>query len=384
VSGDLTTEWLDTLDRVSANEWDSLADGDAFYLVSGWLRRLEEKTDRTVRYAVVRRAGALVAALPIYEVRAEAGSYDPARLAKLTLLPEPILLAGACRGQRNQLLLAEGLAEPHARDAVSMLVSAALDLAAERNARGVVFPFLTGRSLDRLASAVPVRAAFDDVDMEISGLGRGLPGYLDALSVARRRGIERELRLFAAAGWRVDEQRLGDCWAELAGLFFQVQAKYGHRASIERYRALLRRQAELLDDRSVVFVVREADGRLVAAMLSYRWRDCLYVRLVGFDYARLRGAMEYFNVTYYEPIRFAGRHGLARLHLGPASHEAKILRGAQLSPLWTAAVPVAGTDHLLLDWPAARAETFRRFAAHPLALPPERWETPPAFGLDGR
>jgi predicted N-acyltransferase len=367
-------EWTDTLDQVERDEWDRLADGDAFYLTHGWLRRLEDKADRTVRYALLRRGGTLVAALPVYDVPAETGAYDPARLAELTGLAGPVMIAGAGRGQRNTLLLAPQLSEVDACDAVAALARAARGLAVERGAAGVVFPFLTTDSLRRLMAAEPVRAAYDDVDAQITGLRDGLPGYLAALSRARRQRITREMRGFAAAGWRVQEERLGDCWSELAALLFQVQEKYGHSPSVERYRTLLRRQADLLDDVSVVFGIREPDGRLVGALLAYRWRDCLYARLVGFDYARLRDATEYFNVAYYHPIDYAGRHGLSRLHLGPGAYEAKLLRGAELRPLWTAALPASGAAApALLNWPAAAGGVAARFGDHPRALPPEHW-----------
>jgi uncharacterized protein len=367
-------EWTDSLDHVERGEWNRLADGDAFYLTHGWLRRLEDKADRTVRYALLRRGGSLVAALPVYDVPAESGAYDPARLAGLTGLAGPVLIAGAGRGQHNQLLLAPELSELDAREAVIALARTALTFAAERGASGVVFPFLTTDSLRRLMAAEPVRVAYDDVDVQITGLRDGLPGYLAALPGARRRRIAREMRVFEAAGWHVREERLGDCWSELAALLFQVQEKYGHAPNVDRYRALLRRQADLLDDVSVVFGIREPDGRLAGAMLGYRWRDCLYARLVGFDYARLRDAMEYFNVTYYQPIEYASRHGLSRLHLGPGSYEAKLLRGAELRPLWTVALPTRGAaDHALLNWPAAASEVAARFGDHPRALPFEHW-----------
>jgi hypothetical protein len=56
--------------------------------------------------------------------------------------------------------------------------------------------------------------------------------------------------------------------------------------------------------------------------------------MVGFDYAALPGAYEYFTVAFYEPIRYAYAHGLRRIHLGRESYQAKVRRGARLRPLW--------------------------------------------------
>ncbi len=40
---------------------------------------------------------------------------------------------------------------------------------------------------------------------------------------------------------------------------------------------------------------------------------------------------------FYEPIRYAIEHGLARVHFGTESVAAKAQRGCQFRPLWSAA-----------------------------------------------
>jgi hypothetical protein len=74
--------------------------------------------------------------------------------------------------------------------------------------------------------------------------------------------------------------------------------------------------------------------RLVGLALAYRWRDTLYLRSVGFDYAALRDAYEYFNLVYYEPIRWAAGNGVRKMHFGVEAYDAKVRRGAVLQPLW--------------------------------------------------
>ena len=86
----------------------------------------------------------------------------------------------------------------------------------------------------------------------------------------------------------------------------------------------------------------EDDSGIAGVTICYQWRTTLYGRFAGFDYGRLRGACEYFNVALYAPVQYAGKAGLRRCHLGVASWESKAYRGARLRPLWSAFIPVDG------------------------------------------
>jgi hypothetical protein len=73
---------------------------------------------------------------------------------------------------------------------------------------------------------------------------------------------------------------------------------------------LLGDQADGMADGGVVRAAY-ADGRMVAFSLSYRHAGTVWLRATGYDYdyARLRGAHEYFNLVYYLPIEDAYAHG---------------------------------------------------------------------------
>jgi hypothetical protein len=64
------------------------------------------------------------------------------------------------------------------------------------------------------------------------------------------------------------------------------------------------------------------------------WGDTLYLRWAGFDYDRLAGAAEYFNLVYYDQVMQAPKLGVRWIHAGIKAAEAKALRGAELRPLW--------------------------------------------------
>jgi hypothetical protein len=120
-------------------------------------------------------------------------------------------------------------------------------------------------------------------------------------------------------------------------------------------RARLRRQAEHLASRAVVFGCFDGDV-VIGFALAYQWGDELALRMVGFDYERLRGAGEYAQLAVHAPLRYCYEQGLRRLHLGTGSYPAKCRRGARIRPLW-AVTSLPGPE------PGDFTRTLRRIAA---------------------
>lgn len=358
------------LDAVRQADWDRLAAGDGFYLSYRWLLTLEGDPFASVRYVLARHDGVLVGALPVYDVRVEgSGFYAPRRHRQALTAGGRWLLAGGRRGHRSGILLSGD--EQERRSTLRALLEAGLRLAAEREARGLVWMFAPTRVAGWL-HAEGASVSFDTVEACL--IADGWDGYLAGLAHRRRKGTMRERRRFEQAGYDVAEQPLSACWPALAGLVANLQQKYGHRTTTESMRRVLAPQAEFLDDESVTFTARR-EGRLVAGSLQYRFGDTLYARMIGFDYDRLLDAYEYFNLSYYLPVQYMERTGLRRLHLGIESARVKAERGARLHPLWTVAVPCDGSALAPAERCAAGRSAWReRYDER--VLPAEDWDVP--------
>ncbi|MEU7855530.1 GNAT family N-acetyltransferase [Nonomuraea sp. NPDC049141] len=361
---------MEGLDEVGQPDWDRLVARDDFYLSYRWLRTLEGDPFASVRYVLARDEGSLVGALPVYDIRVEGSSfYAPRRHRQALTRGGHWLLAGGRRGHHSGILLSGD--ERERRSALRALLEAGLRLAAERDARGLVWMFAPTR-VTRWLHAEGGSVAFDTVEGCLTA--DGWDGYLAGLGGRRRKSTMRERRRFEQAGYELAEQPLSECLPVLATLVANLQQKYGHRTSPESMRQVLIPQAEFLDDDSVAFTVRR-EGQPVAGGLQYRFGDTLYARMIGFDYARLLNAYEYFNLSYYLPVQYMERAGLHHLHLGIESAEVKAERGARLHPLWTVAVPCDGSALV----PAERCAAGRR--AWPerydeRVLPSEDWDVP--------
>jgi hypothetical protein len=95
----------------------------------------------------------------------------------------------------------------------------------------------------------------------------------------------------------------------------------------------------------------------VGFCLYYVWRDIIFLRWAGFDYPRLRNAYEYFNLCYYEQLRWAAEREIRWIHAGIKAPKTKVLRGAIIRPLWlldlAATSPLVGAERAVHDHNAA-------------------------------
>lgn len=366
-----------SLTEIAATEWDTLAAPGGLYASHAWLGSVEREPGAGVEYLLARRAdhpGRLACALPLYDVETEYNPYYAHRRhLDLLGLDGSWTLAGARRGYRYELPAA-----PDTGPELDALLAAALERAAARGARGLLFPFATTRTA-RLLWERGAAVALDGADATVTTDGAPFDEYLRKLSSKRRIAVRHEFSTFRAAGYELGLEKLADCYTEAAPLLGQIQRKYGHEAHDEGMREYLAGQAEALGEYSRVFTARRS-GRLVGFSLMYEFGDTLYARAVGFDYAETGKAFEYYALCYYLPVEYMHRQGLRRLHLGMETYEAKLARGARLGPLWSVALPVPGSP-LPEREPADTSEWPRRFGRR--ALPEEEWQQPWAAPWEG-
>ena len=342
MTGSLAVTWVDSLDDVPRSRWDGLAADGGLYLSHGWLRMQERGSSSSRSYALAAIGDRLVGALPVDIVERTANDYYTFRAVLPPghpEPPEPVMLLGGRGGYAGGLLLDRSLdADGRRRTAHALLTDAVR--ASERAGRAAAFFYLQDslRELvqETAAGGVPLLARHEAA---VHLPGNGWADYLGGLSSMRRKSIRREERQFDAAGYSVT---VGDLtpWLGAAGaLLANVQRRYGHDNDPGEMAEVLAEQIADLGEH-VAFLCADEHG-LVGFALGFPFGATLSMRAAGFDYERLRGAAEYFNLAYYRPIRWAYEHGATRIHLGIGSLPAKSRRGARLAPLWV--VPVGWT-----------------------------------------
>jgi uncharacterized protein len=360
-------ESVGSLGEVDPSCWNRLGGASSLYLSHEWLSFVERERSADAAYHLVWTGGRLVGALPTYAVGVEDNlDYRVDRLVGAD--GGRFLVAGTRRGYVNRLMV--DAPPEQAGDVLALLLDLASERADDLGLDGLAFLYLDTLGADALASTRPdLVPLLIDTEAVIPLPGRTFEDYLHSIGSRRARMVRREERDFRAAGYDVTSGRLSECWYEAGPLISQVQRKYGHDDSPRLCRWGLRSQADALDDLTVALCARR-DGRLVAVSLFYAWRDVLYARAVGFDYAALQDAGEYFTMAFYEPIRHCYRHGYRRLHHGLGLF-AKVGRGAGLDPLWAVVPRGHGAATAWRAWNRhAAARCAERCRVDGLAVPP--------------
>jgi len=362
----LETSIVSTLDDVDREEWTTLTEGLGLYASYPYLRFAEHFFAERAWYVLCRAGDRLVAALPAYDCAGATtigleglGPYDyrsqfadlaPGRTGGAEWYP------GALGGTRTGYVTdvsVDGRLGERARDEAVQRVLARFS--AEVRASGGHSEALM--YLTPTAAAV-VRSAAPDASLLVSPFSAdaylplhfaGFDEYLSSLPGQRRHTARRERRRFHELGLRITTARLGDHYEEVASLVRNVHHKHGQ---MDELGALLRwfsLQVEFVDEASVLFLCRDTGGRLVGCSSFFVWNGGLYGRCVGFDYARLPArSYAYFNLVFYEPIRWALDAGLEMIHFGMAS-AAKAARGSRIRPSWSSVRPSSQRPRAFAD-----------------------------------
>ncbi|MGH3730988.1 MAG: GNAT family N-acetyltransferase [Micromonosporaceae bacterium] len=331
-------------------EWDRLvtAAGAGFYLSHAWLSALHGVDGFAERNLMVRNgAGDLVAGLNLYTIeRATNPLYDPHQVLAPDTDPaawEPQLVVGARSGYSNGVLATtdEGyaaVAELATREvAASDCASAAMMYLGTEDAR---------RMAALIPGTVPVLSGFRS---ELPITFDSFDGYLAGLVRKRRKNVRRDLKRFADSGCRIETTALEPYVDQLAPLLGNVQRHHGVDIPDELHAGYLRGCASgELADRAVVFQCFQEERR-IGFCLAYAHHGRLTIRVVGMDYERTTASGAHFSLLCYAPIQYAVTHDVSTIDFGTEGYRTKLLRGAELVPLWSLPVRAPG------DWTRERA-----------------------------
>ena len=351
----MTTATQQLLGGLDAATWDRVV-ADGFYSTAAFLElcALHGGAD----------AGAAVA-------RGEAG--EPVAVAPYAALTEPPtalyrwndmlaerglpqiacdgLLVGPRQGYRTQLPVVDG----HDRVvAVASLVEQLRERSLGDGGACVAMYVTTSDAQALLAAGVTAQPVLLEADATFELPAGGWDAWLATLPSKRRINVRREVRRFEEAGYEIVRRPLSECIEQIPRLAGSTQTRYGSEAPTDLWRKLLGMHVAAMGGAAqVALCLRPGDDDPVGFCLYYVHADTLYLRWAGFDYGRLAGAAEYFNLLYYSQAMHAPQLGVRRIHAGIKTIEAKALRGARLAPLWL--VDLAEDSPLAAERAAVRA-----------------------------
>jgi len=321
-----TTQVLESLANVDPAQWNALA-GDQPFVRHEFLSALIDtgcasaRTGWRPRIIVLRRAGALAGAMPLFEKSHSYGEYvfdwawaDAYERHGLAYYPKLVGAVPFTPVQGARLLARENT------DRLQLL-AAALELAQQASSLHVLFPqesemeLLLGRGL----------LARRTVQFHWRNEGyRDFDDFLSRLTHSRRKNIRQERRRVRDAGVTLR-------WLE-AQAIARKDWEFFHRCYRNTYRAhasspylnleFFLRLAQSLPE-CLALVMAEQQGSPVACALFLRDQSRLYGRYWG---CVRHVPLLHFECCYYQPIEYAIAHGISAFE-GGAQGEHKLFRG---------------------------------------------------------
>jgi hypothetical protein len=295
----------------------------------------------SVRFVVAADADRLYGLTPVCRPRTSVMADRNYDLSRLCGAPDDAigwLVIGGCRDLRGGFLVAggPGLDEPaHIAAVREALARRAFSLARDEGL------FVAAAYLDD-EDAGACQRALGGADHAIKlGEAAAIPvpsGTLDdfvaTLPPDRRRKARRDWRLFDAAGLRVEVMPVAEAVADGAPLVAAVKRRYGvpDDPRLATYR--LRQWLAAAAGEYLAFAVRDRYDRVVTISFALRYGNSLEVHEIGMvddDPVRHLG---YLEAGFYQPIRYAQRHGCVSIELGMGALGPKQHRGATLTSLW--------------------------------------------------
>ncbi|MFF4848053.1 GNAT family N-acetyltransferase [Streptomyces sp. NPDC001194] len=360
---------LASIRDAEADRWNALAGDAALYSTHRWLLYGEELADAGSRHLVAASGGTYAVGLPTHRFTGKVPHfYDPAVLfpgAAEPATPErPLLLGGTRLGYTSEVLVAPGTAAPLAAAGVRTVLERFRALGAEDGGLAALL-YLTDESVERLLPHLGPRdrVVMMDATAVLPVDPDGLEGYRRRFTSHQFTSIRREMRRYSDAGCRTEVKRLSECHHLLGPLSAQVLIRYGHPVTDASESERFAQQAALFDDNCRILGAYQGD-RMVGFTQYFFWGNTMYARSHGLDDSIAREAKLYFNLTYYEAVKYAAAHGYHCVDLSCDAFQAKVSRAARLQPLWGVVLdaPWSGPvlDRVRAEEKARRAE----FASH--------------------
>lgn len=321
-----STQVLESLAKVDPAEWNALAGGQPFVRHEFLSALLESgcasaRTGWRPRIIVLRRAGALVGAMPLFEKSHSYGEYvfdwawaDAYDRHGLAYYPKLVSAVPFTPVQGARLLARD-------RNDRLLLLSAALGLARQASSLHVLFPEDSEMEvlLERgLLSRRTVQFHWQNETY------RDFEDFLSRLTHSRRKNIRQERR-------KVREARVTLRWLE-GGAIARKDWEFFHRCYRNTYRAHASSPYLSLDfflrlaqsmPASLALVLAEHEGAPLACALFLRDHSRLYGRYWG---CVRHVPLLHFECCYYQPIEYAIAQGLGVFE-GGAQGEHKLFRG---------------------------------------------------------
>ncbi|MCK6258991.1 GNAT family N-acetyltransferase [Fictibacillus sp. KIGAM418] len=359
---------VSSIEDISESELLPLTKERSFYVSRPWLLAIERLRGGDTGYVVTRdHAGQLMGVLPIYWGKPSArGYYEPFKRFLERSGGDfqaddwsPAFIVGSRAAYSCEFLIRPTIHSEEKDDVLASMLDIANKYAQEFGAASTSALYINKSGRTQLESVIENHSDFflAGANSILDIKWNDFDEYMQ--SIKWKRGVLREQQVFTSKGYYIESCKLADSMNTFAELFANHERKYGYKTSPDQEAKELQTLVDTANEYSHVFVLK-LGGSAVGCILLFLWGNTIYARTVGFDFDVIGGGYEYFNLAYYEVIRFAIENGYDHVEYGMGTYRAKLKRGARLEPLWgivnSSTKPTPFKDFNFVNWDRTRQE----------------------------
>jgi len=338
---------FNTVDDIGKDSIDAISSD--YFFTYGWFKSLEQQKDFRVSpfYVVAYKNGVLVAFVPCFiDLFDHYFSYGPYIVpfmrkllnigSRLGLCQKYVLLCYSPFCFRSKVLLDENSRDPLLLSLIYKKISEI-----SRNERILFSSFLfvsefdvlltkTLKTFGYLRNPCPNTLYFDVQWSRFED-------YLASQKNKRRKNIKREIKKFRESGLTVDgKSNLEELSERFSVLYANLFRKYNGDGLPYFRSSFFKNLVKFAGDRIKVFTA-EKGGEIVAFSLFLRQKDTIDGFMFGFDYnSRTNTDFAYFNLTYYEPIRWAiQQKGIRKIFYRLGAENVKLRVGCKIEKIFS-------------------------------------------------
>jgi predicted N-acyltransferase len=154
--------------------------------------------------------------------------------------------------------------------------------------------------------------------------------FLASFKCKTRKDIRREIRKFNQSGLTMEpNSNMEELSERLSVLYANMFRKYNRDKPSPYGASFFRSLSRFAEDKIKLFTAKKG-GETVAFSLDLRHKDTIDGFMFGSDYnSRTKSDFAYFNLVYYEPIKWAIQEGINKIFYRPASEYVKLRIGCK-------------------------------------------------------
>lgn len=151
--------------------------------------------------------------------------------------------------------------------------------------------------------------------------------YLASRKYGIRKDIRREIRKFNQSGLIIETNpNIPQISKKLSILFANWLKKY--KSNLSSFDSSFFADLGIFAGDNIKLFVAKKDCEIIAFCLIFRHKDVADVCMFGTDYSqRTKNDFAYFNLVYYEPIKWAIENNIRKIYYGPTAENVKLRFG---------------------------------------------------------